>query len=505
MPDPRLVLSAIEKSFGPNRVLRGIDLEIGAGEVLALMGANGAGKSTLVRLIGGVHVPDGGRMALDGAAFAPTSPAEAIRAGIVTVHQAIDDGVIPSMTVLENLVIDRLCEPGSGLLARPGRLRPVAEAVAARAGLDLPLEAPVAGLSLAERQLLAVARALAREPRVLILDEPTSALSESEAERLFGLVDRLRSQGVAVLYISHRMGDIRRIADRIVTLRDGAVTGDFRPPFDYAAAVHAMLGQAVEAAGHAVKAPGAPVLALRGLRLADAGPPIDLDLFEGQVTAAVGLVGAGKTELAECLYGLRTPASGTMRLAGEAFAPGSPGDAVGQGVFMAAEDRAGGSIVPGFDVARTMSLPFTRHFSRMGFLARGRERANATARIEELGIVCRGGEDPIEALSGGNQQKAVLGRWLTRPCRLLILDEPFQGVDIKARRDIGQKLRETAAGRATLILCADLDEALEAADRVLVMSHAAIVGDYAVDRLDRDAVVRDMAAVTDIRRSPHGG
>lgn len=490
---PRLSIRGIVKRFGAATVLRGVDLDLAAGEVTALMGANGAGKSTLVKIIAGIHDASAGAMTLDGRPYRPHSPSDALRKRVVVVHQAINDNVVLTMDVLENLMIDRLCQGGS-VWFRRGALRAEAEAMAARVGLDLPMSMPVADLSLADRQMVAIARALAHDPALLILDEPTSALSDAEAERLFGVVESLRARGVPILYISHRMGDIRRLADRIVTLRDGMVTGDFSAPLDYEAAIHAMLGQALSAAQHAMAEPGLEVVRVEGLRIETGGPPIDLSLHQGEITAVVGLIGAGKSELAECLYGLRTPASGTMTLDDAPYAPRSPGHAVRAGVFMAAEDRAGGSLVPDFDVSRNMTLPFLGAFSVAGLIERGAERRHATRMIGRLGIVTRTETDPIGSLSGGNQQKVVLARWLSKPCRLLILDEPFQGVDIAARADIGRALRATAVDRATLVLCADLDEALEVADRIVVMSHGGVVGEHRIDTLQREAVVRDMSA-----------
>lgn len=494
MPDraaPRgLVCEGIRKSFGRAEVLRGVDLALRPGEVTALMGANGAGKSTLVEIVAGVHPASAGAMRLDGRPHRPASPSEALRRGVVVLHQGIDDNVVLAMDVLENLMIDRLCRGGSAWFSR-ARARPEARAMLERVGLRVPLGRSMAELSPADRQMVAVARALAREPRLLILDEPTAALSDAEAERLFGAVEGFRGRGVPVLYISHRMGDIRRLADRIVTLRDGVVTGEFDPG-EEEAAVHAMLGQSLEAARHARAVAGRTVVSLRGVCAAGA-PPVDLDLREGEVTAVLGLVGAGKTELAQCLYGLR-PFAGRVALDGRPFAPRSPGEAVRAGVHMAAEDRAGGSLVPGFDLARNVTLPFLGAFSTAGLMRPPAERAHAAGLIERLGIVARGPTDPIGALSGGNQQKVVLARWLSRPCRLLILDEPFQGIDIAARLDIGRALRATAADRATLVLCSDVDEALEVADRILVLAGGAVVGEHAIDRLDRAALVRDMTA-----------
>jgi simple sugar transport system ATP-binding protein len=488
-----LAIAGLTKRFGANLVLRGVDLTLRPGTITAFMGANGAGKSTLVKIVAGVHPATAGRMTLAGAPFAPASPQAALRAGVVVVHQAINDNVVLTMTVLENLMIDRLCAGGSPLfLARAHRAE--AQAMLDRVGLDVPLSAEMGDLPLADRQMVAIARALAHDPKLLILDEPTSALSDSEAERLFAVVESMRAAGVPILYISHRMGDIRRLADRIVTLRDGRVTGDFAPPLDYEGAVRAMLGAALEAADHARVPGGAPVLEARGLRVLPGAAPLDLTLRAAEVTAVVGLVGAGKTELAETLFGLRAPRGGSMTLDGAAYAPAHPSEAVARGVFMTAEDRMGGSIVPEFDLSQNVTLPFLDAFAHLGLMRRSREARRGAEAIARLGIVAQGPRDPIGALSGGNQQKVVLARWLTRPARLLILDEPFQGVDIAARRDIGRALRATAHDRATLVLCADLDEAIEVADRILILSHGAARAEQEAGALDRAGLVQAMSA-----------
>lgn len=503
----RLAVDDITKSFGSNRVLKGVDLTLRSGEIVAFMGANGAGKSTLVKIVGGVHRPDGGTIELDGRRFAPRSPSEALRSGVVIVHQSINDNVVLTTDVLENLMIDRLCG-GGAVLFRRKHMAGEGRAMMAAVGLDLPLDREVGDLSLADRQMVAIARAMAHDPKLLILDEPTSALSEAEAERLFAVVERLRERGVPILYISHRMGDIRRLADRIVTLRDGTITGDFAPgpdgALDHAGAVHAMLGRSLVEAGHEEAAPGRAVMECSVLSTHAGDPPIDLVLHEGEVTALVGLVGAGKTELAECLFGVRRPAAGTMRLDGAPYVPRSTGDAVRAGVHMTSEDRAGGSIVPDFDITCNVNLPFLAAFSRLGPLGlvdRRAETRHAASMIERLGIVAQGPADPIGSLSGGNQQKVVLARWLSKPARLIVLDEPFQGVDIAARRDIGTALRDTASDRATLVLCADLDEATEVADRLVVLHEGRIVGEHRIGSLDRDRVVRQMSG----HAGPKGG
>ena len=492
-------IAGLEKSFGPVRVLNDVHLDLAAGEVTVLMGANGAGKSTLVKIVSGVYPRGAGSMELAGAPYEPASPAEAIRAGVVTVHQNINDGVVATLDVATNLTMDRLSGKGAPLLFNPRRVRREAKAVADRLGLKVDMSASIADLSLADRQMVAIARAMAHAPKVMILDEPTSSLSSSEANRLFAVVEKLRSQGVAILYISHRMSDIRRIADRIVALRDGVITGVFADkPLDYEGAVNAMLGRSIDVSTINVRDATRPVLAAEGLRIGRQARPFSLSLGDGEVVAITGLVGVGKTALAETLFGVRRPMAGTITLEGKPYAPRTPADAIGQGVFLVAKDRAENGIVADFNIFKNMSLPFLRRLSLAGMSRARVERAIAREQIDNLGIVCRGERDRMQTLSGGNQQKVMVARWLSQPSSLLILDEPFQGVDIAARRDIAAKLRASAAGRATLLFLTEIDEALETADRILVMSEHTIVGEHRNAGLDMDRLLAQVAG-EDIR------
>ena len=487
-------IAGLKKSFGPIQVLGGVSLDLRAGEVTVLMGANGAGKSTLVRVVSGVYSRDGGTISLEGKDFAPETPADAMRSGVVTVHQNINDGVVLALDVATNLTLDRLNGAGAKLLFNPRRVRRLAREVAERMELDINLDAQISELSLADRQMVAIARAMAHEPKVLILDEPTSSLSSAEANRLFAVIDRLRQDGVAILYISHRMSDIRRLADRIVSLRDGGITGVFdSKPLDYEGAVNAMLGQKVDLGQVAVKEAGGTVFAARELRIAAGAVPFSLELGDGEIVAVTGLVGVGKTVLAETLFGQRQPLAGAMTLRGRRYAPRSTGEAIGQGVFLVAKDRAESGIVQDFNIYENMSLPFLDRISRLGVARRGVERAMARERIADLGIVCRTERDDMATLSGGNQQKVMVARWMTQPANLFILDEPFQGVDISARRDIAAKLRANSAGRATVIFVTELDEALETADRILVMSEHSIVGEHRNADVDIDQLLAEIA------------
>lgn len=487
-------IGGVRKSFGPVTVLQGVDLDLKAGAVTVLMGANGAGKSTLVRILSGVYTRDDGVITLAGKPFEPATPAEAIRAGVVTVHQNINDGVVADLDVATNLTLDRLNGRGAKLFFNPRLVRREAAAVAARMGLAIDLAANINDLTLADRQMVAIARAMAHEPKVLILDEPTSSLSSAEADRLFDLVDRLKVRGVAILYISHRMSDIRRLADSILSLRDGRITGRFEgPELDYEGAVDAMLGRKVSAGAIAVREAGAPVFGVRGLKLSEQARPFDFDLGDGEIVAVTGLVGVGKTALAETLFGARAPAAGEMTLDGRSYAPTSTGQAIARGVFLVAKDRAISGIVPDFNIYENISLPFLRRLSAFGVVSRRAEKAKARRQIDALGVVCRSERDEMQTLSGGNQQKVMVGRWLSEPSRLLILDEPFQGVDIAARRDIGEKLRASAAGRSTILFLTELDEAFEVADRILVMSEQTIVGEHRNADIDVERLLSEIA------------
>ncbi len=487
-------LQGINKSFGQNHVLRGVDFSLFAGEIVVLMGANGAGKSTLVKLICGYHTLDDGSMALDGEPYQPADPASAIAAGVVTVHQSINDGVIPDLDISTNLMLDQLTKPRAGLWVRDGRLRKDAQAVAQSMGITTDVRTRVADLGVADRQMIAIARAMARAPKVLILDEPTSSLSAAEAERLFSLLDTLRQQGVAILYISHRMSDVRRVADRIVCMRDGAISGVFADqPLDYDGAVTAMLGHSIQETGIELASAGKPVLALKELCIEPDSTPIDFTANEGEIVAITGLLGSGKSRLADILFGIKPPGAGEMFLDNQPYQPNTCAQAVEAGVFMSPKDRSSNAVVPEFSIANNMSLPFLNMFCRWGILSSRLQKSASDQMIDELGIVCQSANDDINTLSGGNQQKVIVGRWLLKPCRVLLLDEPFQGVDIGARRDIGRRIRETSDNRATIVFVSETDEALEIADRILVLHESRVVGEHVNQQINMDALVEQVS------------
>jgi simple sugar transport system ATP-binding protein len=472
-----LNVAAVSKRFGPTVALDRVDLSIRAGEVVALMGANGAGKSTLVKILSGVYRPDGGELRLRGQPFRPASPHDAKQLGIATVHQSIADAVVPTLSIADNLLLDRLCDTASPWRVPPAVRCRAAAPLAARVGLDADLAAPLGSLSLAAQQLVTLARALATRPAMLILDEPTASLSAPEAERLFGLIDRLRAEGVAILLVSHRLGDLRRVAERVAVVRDGRIVADLPAPIDFDAAVETMIGRPLrsQAAANATATSAAvvpvPCFSVCDLQLTPAGNPFDLDVQRGEIVAIAGPVGGGKSRFARVIFGADRAAAGAMTLDGQSWRPRSPADAIRAGVFLAGEDRWRTSLfpdsVPFASIAGTLSFPFLSRWFKYGGLRRARERRAALDAIERFGIRCTGPDDRLNRLSGGNQQKVVLARWHTQPARLLLLDEPFQGVDAGARADIVDTLRRHAPERATLVFVSDLEEAFEIADRVV--------------------------------------
>jgi len=506
-PAPALAFRALSKRFGATQALEDVDLAIGSGEVVALMGANGAGKSTLAKIASGVIAPDRGAIAVDGQEIRPSSPQDAQRAGVVVVHQSTDQLGVAGLTVAENLLLDRLCGGAFAAVVSRRRLRDQAQVVAAAIGLDVALEEDFAVLGPAQRQLVAIARAVAAKARALLFDEPTASLSSAESQRLFEVIDRLRARGVAILYISHRLSDLRRVADRIVILRNGRRVAEQSGPFDFAAAVQAMIGRALTdaepTAGLGETSDAA--LSLRSVRLTSAARPFDLDIRAGEVVAVTGALGAGKSRLLRALFGLAPLAGGEIALDGAPWRPSGPADAIVRGVFMAGEDRWRSSLLPpatpGGDIAGLIALPHRKTWFPWGLVDDRRETHAAERVIRALAIRCRGPRDAIDRLSGGNQQKVVIGRWRSAPCRVLLLDEPFQGVDVGTRRDIVDALRADRRHGVTVIATSDVEEAIEVADIVVVMSDHTVVGAHDLRRRGRTSLIAEIAALEAARNS----
>ncbi|WP_368497439.1 sugar ABC transporter ATP-binding protein [Herbiconiux sp. A18JL235] len=488
-------LVGVSVAYGSNLVLSDVDLEFRAGEITALLGANGAGKSTLIKAVSGANSRYTGQISVAGVAVHLSSPVQARQLGISAVHQKVADGIVPGLSVAENLTLDDLAR-ASRQPFRNSRSA-LADARAALATLghdwsDSVLHHDAARLAISDAQLLVLARALRGRPRLLILDEPTSALTAAEAERLFEVLRALRATGLSIVYVSHRFGEIEALADRVVVLRDGRVQSDSARPFAWHDILHDMLGRATELDhDRGATSRGTEVVArLERVTLFPESAPVDLDVRSGEVLGVLGLIGAGKTEIAELLGGLATPLSGSLQLGGAPYAPKRPGDAIAAGVVLVPEDRQRQGILSGWSLEQNVTLPFLRASSVLGLVSRRRERERAAGVIDELGVVTSGPDASIDDLSGGNQQKVVVGRWLSARPRLALLDEPFRGVDIAARREIGARLGSlAAAGAAAVVLSSDVDEIFEVADRIVVLVAGEIALDRYADEVDRSDVI----------------
>jgi len=470
---PLLTIRAVRKAFGATQALVGIDLDIARGRIVALMGANGAGKSTLVNILSGLFPADSGAIRLDDAPFAPASPRAAAAAGIMTVHQATQSVGAAGLSVADTLLLDRFADRAAPWFVTRRSVRRQAAEIASHAGFTLPLDRDFGDIGPADRQMVAIARALSAQARLLILDEPTASLSPREAGRLFDVLEGLKGRGLAILYISHRTADLARLADRAVVLRGGQVVADLARPIDFDRALATMIGRPIEAAhAQARAATGGVVLELDGVRLRQGARPIDFTLAQGEIVAITGPLGAGKSRLLATIGGAEPLRFGRMLLAGRPFAPSGPAEAIAAGIVLAGPDRHRSSFMPpdwpGGSVAGTIALPHLRRWFPHGFLVGDHERRAAEAGIARLGIRASGPDARLSTLSGGNQQKVVLARWQAEPARVLLLDEPFQGVDVGARADIIAALRADRAA-ATLITTSDPEEAMEVADRILAM------------------------------------
>ena len=473
-PTPAIEIVGLRKRYGATIAVAGVDLALGRGEIHGLVGANGAGKSTLIRMLSGAVRPDAGVFRVDGRPMPLGDPALSHQAGIQAVYQEIDSGILPGHTVAENLAIDRLGDPSTGTRYRLDVARQAAAAIASALDLELDLDAPIERIGPSDRQQILICRALARQPRLLILDEPTSALSEREAERLFRSVRALAARGVTVLYISHRLGEVAGLVDRVSVLRDGQLVRTMEPPFSAAEIGQAMLGHEPTTGITDPLPPGEPVIDIRDFRQRPDQPAIELTVRANEVVGVFGLVGAGKTGLLEGLFGARRVASASIALDGRVYRPADPATAVLRGIHLVPEERSAQAIIRSWSVSANVTLPFLRGIERFRLLDTRRERQRGLAAIARMGVVGPGPDAPVGTLSGGNQQKVVVARWLVDGARVLLFDEPFRGIDLGARADISAAIREAAVGRAVIVASADVDELLDVADRIVVL-HAGVV------------------------------
>jgi len=472
---PILRLLGLCKSFPGVRALDHATLDLYPGEIHALVGENGAGKSTLIKILTGAHAPDEGRLELDGSALHLGNPVEAQRAGIAAIYQEFN--LIPTLTVRENLFLGRE-RTRMGLLDIQGERAESAELLG-RLSIPVDPETPVSRLDLARQQLVEIARALRERARILIMDEPTAALTPREVESLFARLRELRAEGRAVLFVSHRLNEVMELADRVTVMRDGATLGSWpRGGLTLERMITLMVGRAVEQAIPRREHPlGELILSVKGLR---GGPVrgVSFSLHRGEILGLAGLTGSGRTDLARLLFGADRPEEGEIRLEGREYRPRSPREAIARGVCLLTEDRKQQGLVLGLSSRENFALPNLPAFSRGGWIRHGREESAFSRYAEALRIRLSGPEQPAGHLSGGNQQKLLVARWLQRDSRVLLFDEPTRGIDVGAKYEMYNLIQELAArGKAILMISSELPEILGLSDRILVMHEGRVTGE----------------------------
>ena len=469
-PAPLLELRRLVKNYGGVRALRGVDFDLHAGEVHALLGENGAGKSTLIKVVTGAHEPNEGTITIAGQPARGLTPATARALGIACIYQ--QPALFPDLTVAENIAL-RL-EPAAALRRLDWRQRDArARELLARIGAAIAPDAEVRALSMPEQQLVEIACALGAGARIVIMDEPTASLTQKEQHLLFAVVRELRTSGVGVIYISHRLEEIFQLADRVTVLRDGESVGTHRVgEINESGLIRLMVGREVSQIYPAAEsAPGDTVLALRGVGCRAAGvSDVSFEVRAGEVFGLAGLVGAGRTELARVLFGLTPADAGEIRLNGQSVVLRSPPDAVAHGIAYVPEDRRRHGVVLDLPIAHNLTMAIHRKIFPGAWLRFGAERGLALDFIRDLAVKCSGPDAPGGSLSGGNQQKVSLARWLATKPRLLILDEPTQGVDVGAKSEIHRIIRRLAKdGLAVILISSDLPEVIGMSDRIGVM------------------------------------
>ncbi|MET8892986.1 sugar ABC transporter ATP-binding protein [Streptomyces albogriseolus] len=494
-PEPPLLsMSGITKSFPGVRALDGVDLDVQAGEVHCLLGQNGAGKSTLIKVLAGAHQPDTGTISWRGDDVTLRSPIAAMRLGIATIYQELD--LVEHLSVAENVHLGH--EPtAAGFVVRGRAARASTAELLKRLGHpEIDPGRLVGDLSAAHQQIVSMARALSHDVRLIVMDEPSAALDPDEVDNLFRIVGDLTAAGVAVVYISHRLEEIRRIGDRVTVLKDGRAVARGLPAKSTPTSevVSLMTGRNVEyvfpSRPTAPPAAGEPVLTVENLSRRGEFAALDLQVRPGEIVGLAGLVGSGRSEILETIYGARKPDTGRVLVEGKPLRPGSVRAAVRAGLGLAPEERKAQALLMLESVTRNVSVSSMSRFARAGWIDRGAELGAARAAVRELSLRPDNPDVPVRTLSGGNQQKAVLARWLLRGCRVLLLDEPTRGVDVGARAELYAVVRRLAdEGLAVLLVSSEVPEVLGLADRVLVLREGTVVHTAPARELDEHRVL----------------
>ena len=489
MASPLLEVRSLVKSFPGVRALKGVSLSLARGEVLAVIGENGAGKSTLMKILAGVQRQDSGEVLLDGTAVTIRSVQDALAHGIALIHQELN--LADNLTVAANIFLGRE-KLRMGLIDSATQRREARKFLDA-VGLPVEPDTLVSTLTIGHQQLVEIAKALSVNARVLIMDEPTSSLSTREAESLFHVIRDLRAGGVSVIYISHRLGEVQALADRVEVLRDGENAGRLaRDEIQHGAMVKLMVGRDLSPFyPHEPHTPGDIVFEARGLRTpAHPRHELNFSIRAGEIVGVAGLVGAGRTEMLATLFGVAPALGGTMRMSGREIAPRSPRAAIAAGIALVPEDRKTQGVILEMAVRDNISLASLHRDARGGFLNRKRAAELSTEMIREMRIKTPSDRQLVQFLSGGNQQKVVLGKWLALRPRLLLLDEPTRGIDVGAKREIYRLMEDLAKqGIAILFVSSEMEEILGMSDRALVMHEGRIAGELPREQLSEEAVM----------------
>ncbi len=486
---PLLTLDRVSKSFGPVQVITDVTVDVHAGKVQVLLGENGAGKSTLIKMMSGIHQPDGGRILVDGAEVSLPSVSAAERLGIATIHQELN--LVGSLSVAENVMMGRLPKR-FGMVDRK-TLRRQAEAALATIGLVVDVDTPVGDLGIARQQLVEIAKALSVDARILILDEPTAALTRHETEALFRVVADLRARGVGMLFISHHLDEIAEIGDTVAVLRDGHFVAEVPASTPEDELVRLMVGRSIEEqypTGAAVVDRADPVLRVEHLTAAGRFTDVSFDVHAGEIVGVSGLVGAGRTELVRAIAGADPYDSGTVTVRGRRLGKGSVAGAIRAGIGHVPEDRKGQGLVLGASVNDNLGYATLASSARGGLVDFAGQKERAEQVAARLRIRMHDIDQPIGSLSGGNQQKAVFGRWILAGSSVLLLDEPTRGVDVGAKVEIYELVNAiTEAGGAVVMVSSELPEVLGMSDRILVMRDGRIAGELDGADATEDAVM----------------
>ncbi len=471
-----LLAQGINKRFGGAAALTAARFELDRGEVHALMGENGAGKSTLARILAGSVRADSGQITLDGQDISPANPLDAQRLGIGIIHQELD--LFPHLTVGENLVIANL-RFAEGKLVDGGVIESFCRPFLHQVGLDVDTRVWAGSLSIAQQQLLMIARTLSMDCRVLLMDEPTSALSEDAAERLFALIGTLKSQGVAIVYVSHKMDEIFRLCDRVTVLRDGETIGTrMVASTDPAELIRMMVGRTIETGPPRWARSTSGLVALSVAHLTTGKlRDVSFDLYRGEVLGVAGLVGAGRSELGAALFGLDRIRQGELKLKGESFRPRGPAQAQAAGMGLVPEDRKLQGLMPQMSVRENSTLSVLSRLSRWGLVGSAREKNLFDPIASRLRLKCASPDAAISSLSGGNQQKALLARWIFADPDVLFLDDPARGIDVAAKEDIYRLIQElSASGKSILLVSSELPELMRCCHRIMVLKDGQVSG-----------------------------